>query len=120
LLATRPKKLGEIASAWFAGLRSSGEFLQELMHDGCPTVCLEGAGVAYVGVFARHVNVGFFQGASLSDPAGLLEDTGKYMHHVKLRSGEPCNREALRALVEAAYREAVATLALEARRGSAF
>ena len=38
---------------------------------------------AYVNVFRDHVNVGFFHGAFLSDPAGLLEGTGKRMRHVK-------------------------------------
>lgn len=110
-LDARPQELGSIARTWFAELRRSGAHLQELMHDGCPTVCLDGAGIAYVGVFTRHVNLGFFQGASLPDPAGLLEGTGKYMRHVKLRPGEPCNSEALRALIEAAYSDMLSRLA---------
>jgi hypothetical protein len=40
-------------------------------------------------VFTAHVNVGFFRGAELSDPNGLLQGTGKFMRHVKLRPGAP-------------------------------
>ena len=34
-----------------------------------------------------YVNVGFFHGAALDDPAGLLEGTGKRMRHVKAAPG---------------------------------
>jgi len=33
-----------------------------------------------------HVNLGFYHGASLNDPAGLLEGTGKKLRHVKVRN----------------------------------
>jgi hypothetical protein len=51
------------------------------------------------------VNVGFFVGASLDDPAGLLQGTGKRMRHVKLRWAQAVNEAALGALIEAAYRD---------------
>jgi hypothetical protein len=54
--------------------------------------------------------VGFFQGASLPDPAGLLEGTGKAMRHVKLRPGRDVDAAALEALVDAAHRDIVARL----------
>ena len=92
------------ARPWFERMRSCGEDVRELMHDGCPTACVEDAAFAYVGAFTSHVNVGFFQGASLADPAGLLQGTGKRMRHVKLRWGEPVNETALHALILAAHR----------------
>jgi hypothetical protein len=49
------------------------------------------------------VNVGFFQGAALPDPARLLQGTGKFMRHVKLRPGTTTNTAALSRLIEAAY-----------------
>jgi len=58
---------------------------------------------AYVNAFRDHVNVGFFRGAELEDPVGLLEGSGKYMRHVKLRPGSDIDPVALRALVVAAY-----------------
>ena len=57
----------------------------------------------YVNVFSAHVNVGFFHGASLPDPAGLLQGGGKFMRHVKLRPGTATNAAALRRLIDAAY-----------------
>jgi hypothetical protein len=58
---------------------------------------------ACVNVFASHVNVGFFHGAALPDPAHLLQGTGKFMRHVKLRPGTPTNAAALNRLIETAY-----------------
>ena len=49
------------------------------------------------------MNVGFFLGARLADPAGLLEGTGRYMRHVKLRPGAQVDEQALAALIRAAY-----------------
>jgi hypothetical protein len=56
-------------------------------------------------VFKAHVNVGFFTGASLDDPEGLLEGSGKRMRHVKLRPGDDMNSAALRGLIVAAYED---------------
>jgi hypothetical protein len=88
-------------------MRQCGPNVRELMHDGCPTVCVEDAAFAYVGVYTAHVNVGFFHGASLPDPVGLLQGTGKYMRHVKLRPGTPLDGSALEALIVSAYRDIV-------------
>ena len=73
------------------------------MHDGHPTVCTGDAAFAYVNAFTAHVNVGFFRGAELADPARLLVGTGKYMRHVKLRPGSDVDAAALVELVDAAY-----------------
>lgn len=80
------------------------------MHDGCPSVCVEDAPFGYVNAFKAHVNVGFFHGAALTDPAGLLEGTGKYMRHVKVKPGRAVDRSSLEALITAAYRDIVARL----------
>jgi len=73
------------------------------MHDGCPVACLGDVPFGYVNVFASHVNVGFFQGAVLPDPAGLLQGSGKFMRHIKLRPGTATNTAALTRLIDAAY-----------------
>jgi len=96
-------ELGAIAKKWFEAMRNCGDEVRELLHDGCPTACLGDAPFAYVNVFTSHVNVGFFQGASLPDPAHLLQGTGKYMRHVKLKPGAPTSAAALNALIDAAY-----------------
>ena len=101
-------ELGSIARTWFALMRRCGPDVRELMHDGYPTVCVEDAPFAYVGAFRAHVNVGFFHGAALPDPAGLLQGTGKYMRHVKVEPGRAIDGSALEALITSAYRDIVA------------
>ena len=98
-----PVPLRTIARLWFEHMRQCGDDVVELMHDGCPTVCVEDAGFAYVNSFKDHVNVGFFRGNSLDDPYGLLEGTGKRMRHVKLWPDREVNAAALRDLIEASY-----------------
>jgi hypothetical protein len=102
-LAERQTDLRSIAEKWFALMRQCGDDVRELMHDGCPVVCVEDAPFAYVNVFKSHVNVGFFQGHALRDPAGLLLGTGKRMRHVKLKPGHEPNVVALGDLIDAAY-----------------
>src|SRR5688572_26512707 len=102
-LTDGPVELRSIAQRWFAQIRRCGGDVRELMHDGCPVACVEDAAFAYVNTFKSHVNVGFFCGALLADPAGLLEGGGKRMRHVKLTpDGEP-NVAALGTLIAAAY-----------------
>jgi hypothetical protein len=96
-------ELDAIARRWFEVMRKCGDEVRELVHDGCPVACLGDVPFAYVNVFTQHVNVGFFQGAALPDPAHLLQGTGKFMRHVKLKPGTPTNAPALNALIEAAY-----------------
>jgi len=96
-------ELGSIARRWFEVMRNCGDEVRELLHDGCPVACLGDAPFGYVNVFTSHVNVGFYQGRSLPDPAGLLQGDGRFMRHVKLRPGTPTNAAALRKLIEIAY-----------------
>jgi hypothetical protein len=94
-----------LVQPWFEALRGCGPDVCELLHDGQPTVCVEGAAFAYVDAFTAHANVGFFHGAALEDPAGLLQGAGKRMRHVKLKPGQAVDVDALRALIAAAYRD---------------
>jgi hypothetical protein len=95
--------LGAIAQEWFEVMRQCGDEVRELMHDGCPVACLGDAAFGYVNVFGAHVNVGFYQGAALPDPVGLMQGAGKFMRHVKLRPGMVVDAAALRKLIDAAY-----------------
>ena len=56
----------------------------------------------YIAPQKERVNFGFFYGAELPDPKGLLEGTGKLLRHVKIKSVEEVERPALRQLLEAA------------------
>lgn len=96
-------ELGAMALIWFNAMRDCGDDVRELLHDGHPTACVGDAAFAYVNAFTAHVNVGFFHGAGLADPAQLLEGTGKSMRHVKLRPDEEFDTSALIELVKLAY-----------------
>jgi hypothetical protein len=96
-------ELGAIAQQWFEVMRSCGDEVRELLHDGCPVACLGDVPFGYVNVFTAHVNVGFFQGATLPDPAHLLQGVGKFMRHVKLKPGTATDLASLRKLIETAY-----------------
>src|SRR5689334_4121650 len=96
-------ELGEIAKHWFEIMRQSGEDVREVLHDGHPTACVADAAFSYVNAFTAHVNVGFFRGAQLPDPNGLLEGSGKLMRHVKIVPGRVLDATALSKLIRAAY-----------------
>lgn len=98
-----PGELGTIAQHWFEVIRGCGDDVRELLHDGHPTACVGGAAFVYVNAFKAHVNVGFFRGAEIADPKGLLEGSGKFMRHVKLRPGSDFDDVALRELIRTAY-----------------
>jgi len=98
-----PGELGAIAHHWFEAMRRCGDEVRELMHDGCPVACLGDVPFAYVNVFTSQVNVGFYQGASLPDPAGLLQGNGKRMRHVKVMPGVLTDDRALSGLIDVAY-----------------
>ncbi len=96
-------ELGAIARRWFEVMRDCGDDVRELLHDGHPTACVGDAAFAYVNAFKAHVNAGFFRGAEIADPEGLLEGTGKFMRHVKLRPERDINATDLMKLIETAY-----------------
>jgi hypothetical protein len=96
-------ELGAIAHEWFEVMRRGGDEVREVLHDGCPVACLGDVPFGYVNVFTAHVNVGFFYGVALPDPARLLQGSGKFMRHVKLRPGMAIDAGSLSRLIEMAY-----------------
>jgi hypothetical protein len=57
---------------------------------------------AYIGVQMSHVNLGFYHGAILPDPAGLLEGSGKKLRHVKIHSLAATRTRPLKELLRLA------------------
>src|SRR5947208_16630998 len=109
-LAAQIGDLRPLAQHWFVRMRQCGGDVRELMHDGCPTACVDDAAFGYVNAFKDHVNVGLFYGALLKDPARLLEGTGKRMRHVKLWPGLEVDAAALDNLVKLAHADVRARL----------
>jgi hypothetical protein len=101
----QPPELRAVAREWFEYLRACGGDVREMIHDGQPTACVGDAAFAYVDAFTAHVNVGFFRGASIRDPAHLLRGNGKNMRHVKLQPDTTIDAPALRSLIEVAYKD---------------
>ena len=118
-MQAQPGELRVIAQQWFEVMRGQGTDVRELLHDGHPTACLADAGFGYVNAFKTYVNVGFFRGAELADPAGLLEGMGKLMRHVKLRPGHDLNAPALTQLIATAYADMKARVQAEALQARA-
>ena len=112
-LTDGPVALRSIARRWFERMRQCGDDVRELIHDGCPVACVEDVPFAYVNSFTSHVNVGFFRGEMLEDPAGLLEGRGKRMRHVKLKPDREFNAGALCDLIDAAYMDIKVCLGAE-------
>jgi hypothetical protein len=61
--------------------------------------------VLYIGVYTRHINFGFYRGAQMDDPQGILEGSGKQLRHIKIKSqadlGTPVVADYLRRTVPA-------------------
>ena len=51
---------------------------------------------------STYVNVGIAGGASLDDPAGLLDGTGKVHRHLKIRRADELDDERVQALLRQA------------------
>jgi hypothetical protein len=71
----------------------------------------------YLMPFKGHVTLGFYHGAELPDPEGLLPDTGGTqaggrlsMRSLKITSADQLRNPALRALIESASRTGVPTI----------
>ena len=102
-----------LALPWFEVIRALGDDVVEVLHDGHPTACVGDAAFSCVNAFSAHANIGFFHGAALADPEGLLEGSGKRLRHFKVRWGEAVNEEAIKALINAAYLDIRARIAAE-------
>lgn len=54
----------------------------------------------------QHVNLQLMHGASLDDPAGLLEGTGKAVRHVKVRTDQDAAKKVIKDLIKAGFKRA--------------
>ena len=59
----------------------------------------------YIAAQSKYVNLGFYYGAVLPDPEGLLEGTGKNLRHIKVREVGMVTQPALREMIEASLDE---------------
>lgn len=67
---------------------------------------------AYALPYTRHVNLGFYRGAFLPDPAGRLKGTGVALRHVTVKGVDDLSDPAIRDLMAAAREERRVALGL--------
>ena len=97
-------KLSGVASALRSLVKRTVSGCEEYVNPWkIPTFDLNGPLCFYM-VAKEHVLFGFMRGAMLRDPGKLLEGTGKYLRHVKLRSTPDVRRSELLGLVKQAAR----------------
>jgi len=65
-------------------------------------------GVFHIAVYSNHVNLGFNDGASLDDPKGILQGSGKLIRHITIKTAEDLERPDLRAYIRRARKKAMA------------
>jgi len=56
-------------------------------------------GVCSIGVFPKHVTLGFPGGTDLADPGKILQGTGKTMRHIRLKKLSDLDRPEIRAFL---------------------
>ena len=78
--------------------------LEESVKWGNGCWLKEKAPVAYVYSAPDHVQFGFFAGARLKDPKGLLRGEGKFVRHIRLQKPSHIDEPAFRALLKQAAR----------------
>ncbi|MFZ1772348.1 MAG: DUF1801 domain-containing protein [Rhizobiaceae bacterium] len=100
--------LRDIASELRTMIRATLPDCEEVARPGYKAVSF-GSGssamkdaVFYLMAHKNHVNLGFYNGADLSDPDGLLEGTDKAMRHVKVP--DRARFEAIAALLRRAVK----------------
>jgi hypothetical protein len=67
--------------------------------------------ILYVAPQNGYANLGFYHGAGVPDPTGLLEGSGKRMRHVKIKSVLAAQNAALIPLVQAAWKHGAIAVA---------
>jgi hypothetical protein len=103
-LADLPARNGAIVRALRGFVKRAAPGLEEAVKWGNGCWLAAGAPIAYVYSDADHVQFGFFRGAELRDPRGLLQGKGRYVRHVKVPRVAAIDRKAFAALLGQAVR----------------
>lgn len=101
-LASVPEAERDLAEAVLGFVRAALDDARETVKWNQPCFVVAGQNCLYVSAQSGYVNLGFYEGAALEDPTGLLEGTGKAMRHVKIHDAAAIEAPELAALVEAA------------------
>jgi hypothetical protein len=72
--------------------------------------------IAYVHCAPDHVQFGFFDGSALADPRGLLQGSGRFVRHVKLRHAADVAPRVLAAFLRQAVARGHPAFGVKRRR----
>jgi len=101
-LADQPPKNKTIIKALRAFVKRTAPKLEESVKWGNGCWLDSKAPVSYVYSAPDHVQLGFFRGASLDDPRGLLEGKAQYVRHIKVRTVDDIDEKSFAALLRQA------------------
>jgi len=65
-------------------------------------------GIFHIAVYAKGVNLGFNEGATLDDPKGILEGSGNRIRHIKMKTPADIARPEIRSYIRRARKKALA------------
>jgi hypothetical protein len=100
-LRSLPASTREVATALRRLIRRVMPGASEGIKWNVPVFELE-VPVCYLAAHADYVRLGFYRGAELTDPTGLLEGTGARLRHVKVAPDEPLAQAEVEALIRGA------------------
>ena len=103
-LADQPARNRRIIRALRSFVKRTSPRLEESVKWGNGCWLLGDAPVAYVYSAPDHVQLGFFRGAALDDPKGLLRGEGKYVRHLRLTKRSELDEKAFTPLLRQAVR----------------
>ncbi|OZU90592.1 hypothetical protein CIL03_05485 [Virgibacillus indicus] len=98
---TLPENIREITTNLRGIIFVASDNIMEEMKWGMPSYNKSG-NVCYLQPSKKHVNLGFYSGASLNDKDNLLEGTGKKMRHIRIKKLEEIQSEKFKALIQEA------------------
>ena len=117
-LASQLKQLSPdvraLVEAAISAVRSAGPDADEVLYDSrrpaSPSAMWKltryrsgGDWVAGVGAFTRHASLFLYRGRELSDPAGLLQGSGRDTRFVPIRTVDDVGRPEVAALLREAF-----------------
>lgn len=95
-------KTRAVLRALRAFVKGAAPQLVEAVKWGNGCWLLAATPICFAHVEPDHVQFGFFYGARLDDPRGLLQGSAKYVRHVKLRQPADLQPTAFKALLKQA------------------
>ena len=102
-IAKLDEPMASVVSALCALVREAAPEAAAVIKWGQPVFEQNGP-FAYIKAHRNYANLGFWRGAELDDPKGLLEGSGDRMRHVKVAGPGDIRKTAFRNLVRDAVR----------------